>query len=484
MKKPKHKAPWQVIVLIAAFLCPTELSLYIAGLRFPPHRVALFILLPIALMRLASQNGMKLKSFDVFFILFNVWTVAIFMYHMGQQEGLVYGGSQALEGLGGYLVARAWVRNEEDLRATLKALGVAIAIAACIALPETLFGKIFTHEILRAITGYHHPIGVEERMGFTRAYGVFDHPIHYGTFCAGMAAMFWYAERNLKSKIKKAAMLTGATLLGLSSAPLLCLGMQGAMLVWDPLTRKLPRRGLITFGIVAALYIAAALASTRGPIAVIATSMTLDPWTGFYRLQIWENGMNNVFLYPFTGLGLAEWDRPAWMVSSTVDAFWLVIMMRMGVPALLLLIIALWLLIRGVNRRALKGKDPVIRDLARGWTMSFIALSAIATTVHLWNVPFTFFFFFVGTAAFFADPAKVKVKVKKPVKGTATSGPQAAPPWPPVPGYGPYPAPQPYPTGYSQPYPGHAPAGYAPAAASYPGSAPNGAIPPPRDAYA
>ncbi len=353
MKKTAKRVPWQVVILIGAFLCPTELSLYIGGLRFPPHRVALFILFPIAIMKLVQQQGLKLRGFDIFFILFNVWTVGVFMHHMGQQEGLVYGGSQALEGLGGYLVARAWIRTEQDLRASIKALGIAIAIAAFIALPETLLGQIFTHEILRAITGYHHPIGIEDRMGFTRAYGVFDHPIHYGTFCAGMAAMFWYAENTLKDRFKRAAMLTGATLLGLSSAPLLCLGMQGAMLLWEPLTRKLPKRGWITFGIVAALYIAASIASTRGPIAVIATSMTLDPWTGFYRLQIWENGMNNVWMYPITGLGLAEWDRPAWMVSSTVDALWLVIMMRMGIPALLMLIIAIWLLARAVYKRAI-----------------------------------------------------------------------------------------------------------------------------------
>ena len=117
----------------------------------------------------------------------NVCGMTNYMYHEGGQPGLVYGGSQALESLGGYLVARAWVRNEADLRATLRALGWAIFVAALIALPETLLGQIFTHDLLRAITGYYHPIGIEQRLGLTRAYGVFDHPIHYGTFCATMA---------------------------------------------------------------------------------------------------------------------------------------------------------------------------------------------------------------------------------------------------------------------------------------------------------
>lgn len=443
------KAPWQVILLIAAMLCPTELSLYIAGLRFPPHRVALFILFPIAIARLLAQQGMKIKSFDVFFILFNVWTVGIFMYHMGQQEGLVYGGSQALEGLGGYLVARAFIRTESDLRAALRALVIAIGTAAIIALPETLFGHIFTHDLLKSITGYSHPTGVEERMGFTRAYGVFDHPIHYGTFCAGMAAMLWYAEKTLKDRFKRAAMLAGATVLGLSSAPLLCLGIQGAMLVWEPLTRRLPKRGWMTFAIFATFYIVASIASTRGPIAVIATGMTLDPWTGFYRLQIWENGMNNVYMYPITGLGLAEWDRPAWMVSNTVDAFWLVIMMRMGVPALVMLIIGIWLLARNVSNQGIRrNKDKTVQMLARGWIMSLISLSLIATTVHLWNVPYTYFCFFLGMAGWIADPVKVKAKVKNALKPYGSPAGLTTPVRPVLTPAGPWPGATPAPVGF------------------------------------
>ncbi|HMN37099.1 MAG TPA: O-antigen ligase family protein [Hyphomicrobium sp.] len=321
-------------------------------------------------------------------------------------------------------------------------------------MPETLLGQIYTHDLLRQLTGYHHPIGIEQRLGLTRAYGVFDHPIHYGTFCATMAAMFWYAERKTAARFKKAGLLTSATLLGLSSAPLLCLGLQGAMLVWDRLTRGFKARAMITFLVILGLYIGASLVSTRGPIAIIATSMTLDPWTGFYRLQIWENGINNVRMYPITGLGLAEWERPAWMFSSTIDAFWLVIMIRTGVPALLLLVTALFMLIRAVNKRGLKNKNATTRNLARGWTMSLMALSMVATTVHLWNVPFTFFFFFVGTAGWIADPLKVRAKAKKPAATSpqAASSPDPGPRHPAIPA-GPNPA---YPLHPALPHPVYA----------------------------
>ncbi len=412
MAKAKTKIPLPVIFLIIAFLCPTEFSLYIAGLRLPPHRVALILLLPIALWRLLAQRGLKLRGFDVAFVLFNVWTVAIFTHHHGDSEGLVYGGSLALDGLGAYLVARTSIRNAEHFAAALRAMTLAIGAAALIALPETLFGQTFTHNILRDLTGYVHPTAVETRLFFTRAYGTFDHPIHYGTFCAALLAMFWYAAKTPASARKAAALLCAATFLGLSSAPILCLLLQAAMLLWERLTRGVVNRTSMTLAVIAALYIAASCVMSRSPINLIATGMTLDAWTGYYRLQIWENGLINVYANPWTGIGLNDWQRPWWMVSSTVDAFWLVIAMREGLPAIALLILAIALLMRAVTTRGLANRELHIRRLARGWLMSLIALSLVGTTVHFWNVLYTFFFFFLGIAGWIADPARAKAKAK------------------------------------------------------------------------
>lgn len=406
------KTPFPVLLLIAAFLCPTELSLYISGLRFPPHRVALFILFPFAITHLISQNGLRIRSFDIVFVLFGLWTVGIYMYHQGEQEGLAYGGSLALESLGGYLVARTWIRNEVELRSTLKAFGLAILVAALFALPETIFGQIYTHNYLRELTGYVHPIGLENRLGLTRAYGVFDHPIHHGTFCASLLAMFWYAEPRVRDRLKRIALICGATILAVSSAPMLGLGFQGAMLLWDKLTRRFKGRSAFTAAVIIGLFFGVTAISNRGPFALIATGLTLDPSTGYYRLLIWENGLENVWANPLTGIGLADWTRPAWMASSTVDAFWLVVAMRTGIPAFIMLVIAIAMLVRSVAKRGLKNNDVVIRDMARGWSMSLISFCLVATTVHLWNVPYAFFFFFLGTAGWIADPVRVKVRSK------------------------------------------------------------------------
>ncbi|MEL7048278.1 MAG: O-antigen ligase family protein [Pseudomonadota bacterium] len=405
--------PLPVTILIISILCPTELSLFIGGLRLPPNRVALLILLPIAIYRLLTARHIRAQSFDYIFLLFGFATLYVYTMHSGK-DGLVYGGSVALECLGGYFIARAYIRTPEMLRQTLRVMLLTITIAALIALPEFLFGQNFTHDILRSLTGYHHPTAVQTRLGMTRAYGTFDHPIHYGTFCASMLALLVYAERKKAIRRKRAALVVGATFLGLSSAPLLSLALQGALIVWDRTTRAIAARLSLTVAALVGLYIGIDLLSSRSPLAILATRLTLDTWTGYYRLFIWEHGLKNVWEHPWLGLGLAEWTRPWWMVADTIDAYWLVLAMRQGIPSFLLLAIGIALLVRAtvVNRRFLQDGDA--RNMLRGWTMSLVALCLIGSTVHYWNVLHTYMFFLIGIGGVFADPIRRKAGASLP----------------------------------------------------------------------
>ena len=415
------RVPLPVVILLASFLCPTELSLYVGGLRLPPHRITLLVLLPLALHRLMVRSDIRLRGFDWAFIAFNAATLAAFAYHgvqyLGPEQvpsnGLVYGGSLALEGLAGYLVARTWIRDVETLRAVLRLLFAVAVAAGLVALPETLLGQHFVHDLLQAVTGYVHPRDTEQRLGLTRAYGTFDHPIHLGTFCASVLALAWYGSRSGLPRWGKVVAIVGATFTALSSAPLLVCGVQGALIGWDRLTRGVPGRASITMGCLAGLYLAASLVMSRSPIAFIATGMTLDSWTGFYRLVIWENGLENVWANPWVGLGLADWERPAWMASASIDAFWLVIAMRTGIPTFLLLVLAIGLLTRDLVKRGTRARDRVIRNFARAWLFSLIALSLAACTVHYWNAIYAYFFFFLGLGGLMADPIRVRAKASR-----------------------------------------------------------------------
>jgi len=413
MKKSRVSAPWPILLVIASFLAPSELSLYLGGLRLPPHRVALLLLVPIAISRMISRHDVKIRAFDWVFVVYNVWTLGVFMHH-AHHEGMVFGGSLALESLGGYLVARAWIRDLDQFLAAFKLLMLAVIAAGLVALPEMLFGQHITHDLLQGVTGYTHPRAIENRLGLTRAYGTFDHPIHLGTFSASLMALAWYSVATPATRNARIAVIAMSTLTALSSAPMLCVGLQVAFLMWDRITRGTRNRIGMTLSLLAGLYIIATLISTRSPIMFIATGMTLDSWTGYYRTVIWEWGMVNIWNNPWTGIGLGEWERPWWMISASVDAFWLLIAMRGGIPAFLLLILAIALYARAVVKRGSRHPDWRVRRIALGWMMSLIALSLAACTVHYWNVLYAYFFFFLGLAGWIADPVRAKATAGRP----------------------------------------------------------------------
>ena len=412
--------PLPIVLVLVSFICPTELSLFVGGMRLSPHRVAFVLLIPFALVRLFQRKDVKIQAFDIMFTLYNVWTVSIFLYHgdsavasasgsnAGSGGALNYGGSLALESFGGYIIARAYIRNWASCAAVIRLLVVSVGLVALLALPEALSGQHLVHDFLNSLTGYNFPLKYEQRLGLERAYSVFDHPIHYGTFCASALAMIWYSERRTLARWKKILLIAAATLLGLSSAPILCMALQIGLILWDKATRGVDNRLTITFSAFVALYIGTILLGTRTPANFIATGMTLDSWTGYYRLVIWEAGIENIQASPLTGIGLGDWVRPWWMASDSVDAFWLLIPLRAGMPAVILLLLAIAMLFRRVAVRGHRHPEPEARQFQLGWSMSVIALCLIGCTVHYWNVPYAYLFFILGLGGWLADPAPLR----------------------------------------------------------------------------
>lgn len=395
-------------IVILGYLGPQELSLFLGSMRLPIHRVTLIIMFCVAAVVFLRGRVIKLHFFDYAFFAFNLWVVLAFVMHMGAGDGIEYGGSLALESFASYFVARVFIRDEKTFRAALGFIFVAVLVAGAVALPESLFGRHYVHEFLHKLTGYYHPVGYEKRLGLTRAYSFFDHPIHLGTFCASLFALMWYSERRKVSKFVKTGLVGGATFLGLSSAPLLCIGVQGGLVGWDRVTKGIKNRALITIAIVVGGYIVLSLMATRNPFHILATGLTLDPWTGYYRVMIWTHGIESVINNPLLGIGLNDWVRPAWMYSSTVDAFWLVIAMTTGLPALILLASALLSLVLNVHKPRFRPLDLQTRPLRLAWTFALIALSLAGFTVHYWNAIYAYFFFICGAAGWMADGLLIK----------------------------------------------------------------------------
>jgi hypothetical protein len=425
MWKSIKAAPKPIVLLAISLACPTELSLYLGGMRLPPHRVALIILIVAALIRLSRGKPIKLMACDGLMLLYGLWNIGIFMFHEGQGPGLQYGGSLALESFASYFVARIYINTVDDLKACVSLLLLCVIVVGSLAAMESVSHTLIVHSFLKQLTGHDVEPGFEIRRGLMRAYSTFDHPILYGSFCASTLALTWATAKGMGQARLNAFLVAAATYFGMSSAPLLCIGVQVFLLVWERLSRGIPRRAVVTVGGVVLALLALGIASNRSPFAIIATGFTLDPWTGFYRLLIWEHGLNNVAMAPMTGIGLKDWAREWWMASDSVDAFWLVIMMRMGVPALVLLMLAMMLLLIAIHQQRI-GMTKEIRRLVIAWTFSVIALSLAGCTVHYWNNTHAYFFFTLGMMAWVGDGKLARKRAQAMARASAQPTGQAA----------------------------------------------------------
>ena len=157
-------------------------------------------------------------------------------------------------------------------------------------------------------------------------------------------------------------------------------------------------------GIIGSVWTLITVLSNRGPVKVFLTYFTFSPGTGYNRLRIWEYGSAEVVRDPIFGIGLGEWERPTWMVSGSMDNFWLATAVRYGVPAFASLAAAVLAIF--YQQATAKGIDRQFKNCRSAWMVSIAGLSIAACTVHFWNALFCLFCFLIGSGAWMAIPKR------------------------------------------------------------------------------
>ena len=139
--------------------------------------------------------------------------------------------------------------------------------------------------------------------------------------------------------------------------------------------------------------------SNRPPAQIFAAYLTLKKSTAWNRIHIFNFATDDVMNNPFLGIGLKEWSRPRWMLSS-IDNFWLVITLRHGFPSLILLLLTIIFLYRDIGRAPLTGK---LASYRLGYLFSLGGLCVAALTVHLWDATFCLLLFMLGAGVWMID---------------------------------------------------------------------------------
>jgi hypothetical protein len=368
------------------------MQIYVGTLRLTPYSIVLLCLIvPCTIMWVSGRAGRILLP-DVLFLL-HALAAALALFVVHGQEQVPFAGRYIIETFGSYLIARCFIRSADDFAAMVRFHFLLISVL----LPFAFVESVTDFNFLYTLVGSTVPGVIGERWGLGRAYSGFDHPILFGAFCACSLALVFYVlgrGRFTFSAGRRVLVVLGATFFSLSSGPFSALVVQILLGAWDFITRRIPYRWWILFGLFVAAYIAVDILSTRSPVRVFATYFTFSGHTAYDRIGDWTWGMLNIRQNPWFGLGLNDWVREPWM-SASLDAFWVVQAMRFGLPAFLLHAAALIIICVVVGRR--RFRDRRLKAYRTGWLIAIVALMIGGASVHYWNAIYCLFIFLQGS---------------------------------------------------------------------------------------
>lgn len=417
LKDAMRILPWPVTILAIALAMPTETSIYAGSLRLSPYRIVLIFTLFPSLIRLFTYRVGNPHMIDYLMIAHSAWVLLSFFVNEGAGQGLESGGIYIIESLGAYLVGRVWIRSRLEFEAFCRLVFYMVITMLVFAIPESLTGYHFIREAFRAVLGGPGLPYIEPRLGLTRAFGSFDHPILYGTFCATTLAATYYVVCSARVGLRQLMTISAvglATFLSLSSGAFVAMGIQILLVGWDRTTRGITSRWMILSGLFAMFWIFMSLLSNRSPIKVFISYMTFSAHSAYNRILIWDYGTAEVGRHPIFGIGFADWQRPDWMHSSSMDNFWLLTAVRYGLPALILLLAAIILTMRRLG--GLRNPDDTIQRYRAAWIICIAGIGIAGVTVHFWNSLFGLFMFLLGTGVWMTNTPSRERRLPRPIR--------------------------------------------------------------------
>lgn len=246
---PRRYAVFPVVSLIILF--PLAQQIYVGGVHLFVARIAILM----GLLRSAATSagpgekwlGGGTNGIDKAFILcILAEAIAVMLlFHDGaaviNQVGFIW------DWLGGYLLLRSFIREEQDVYAVLKIVAiVTIPIAALMIVEQMKMYNVFSD-----LGGV--PVAPEVREGKIRSQGPFAHSLMAGTFGAMLVPLFILLWKSGKSTLFGIIGLVGSLTMAIttnSSTPLLAFaGTVVGFAMW-PLRKKMKR---VRWGIVLSL---------------------------------------------------------------------------------------------------------------------------------------------------------------------------------------------------------------------------------------
>ncbi|MEX0351338.1 MAG: O-antigen ligase family protein [Paracoccaceae bacterium] len=389
-----------VPLTLISLIIPVYFS--IGSTLLTPSRLLFLFVVPVLTLRLFGGHFGKVVFFD-YCLLFKVfWMMVSVAIHLPSVL-VSFVGSQAVVILGGYLVARCYIRTPAQFIKTTRMLGIIVLGLLVFAIPEAISGRLIIPPIIDALPGMtsHVDVDYERRFGLDRAQVVFVHPIHFGLFCSIAFTLVLVGLRNhLPAAVRLvwSGLVIGAVFCSVSSGPFLATLMQGIILLYDRIFRSVQARWRILIWGGTVGYVILDLLSNRPAYFAVLERLAFNSYTAGVRRTLLEYGVAQIGRTPIFGVGFGSWSLPEWMTGS-LDNYWLQMALIYGLPALIAVGGGVVLMMILVGRRPY----PLGTDLANckmAWMTTMTSLGFTLATVAIWSEMMSAVYFIFGAGVF------------------------------------------------------------------------------------
>ena len=418
------------VILGYIMLLPPQLNLNVMGVVLPPYRL---FLIPATLFVVGTSLRGRWKWVwpDYLMLIGTAW-IWLALYNTSEFADFVTSSIAQTIDIGlAYFFARATFRSMQDLRLFLVMMVPGLAIFGGFIVLEAVLKRHILQPLVGGLVGVGGYYPIDERMGLMRSRGPFPHPILAGIFFASFLPLFWMSGLRGWPRIVGlgASMFSFFTV---SSAALLAISVSSMLMVYNWLSERFIQLTWRLFFVVSSIVIFALEFGTQsGSFNLIMRYASLNSFSAFNRVLIWRHGTANVAKNPWFGIGYAEWERPSWMVSGSIDHYWLQQAIQFGLLPRITLAVATILAVLAVIRKSQREQRTdkmALRGLAIA--MSVFALGIVSVSIWLstqvWFHMMLGICVSIGYATYAANqpPARPRVMLRHDVKTSALPPPR------------------------------------------------------------
>ncbi len=404
---------WLVIAFLAGLVIPWVIML--GPVRLSVYRIVLMAsILPCLGLWLSGGAG-RIRLADIAVLTYCLWGAVCLAENHGIGTAFNSGGILFLETAGSYMLGRSLIRDADDFRKMVLLLFWIIIFLLPFGLIELLTATEPLLQIFGLVLPTTDPMTMEPRWGLERVQGPFDHPILFGVTCGSALALTQMVlgyRRPLPWRWLRTGLVGATAFLSLSSGPFTAMAAQTALLGWNWALGSIKARWKILWAMALGMYASISALSNQSVYAFYLTHAPLfDTFSAYYRLLIWQYGSATVLNHPVFGIGLNEYERPAWMTAS-VDMFWLIHGIMFGLPGIILMGLAFAGSVAAVGLK--RGLDDRTYAYRAGYLISMASFFIAGWAVHFWGATYVLFLFLLGSGMWIADAPASEQATERP----------------------------------------------------------------------